>query len=209
MYDAQIVSTYPVAVTGRAWTDLILPNGNQYGPLINIPITVAPGTMFFGNLVQNIPAYAPSGNYTFNAYLGQYPNFVATSDSFPFVKTIVPGPDGEITSDWEAGEWEIAGQDADVVSSAVTPDQFTLHPVWPNPFNASATVTIDLPEASELLVRVFSLDGREVAVLAQGHMPAGTHNLHFDGEGLASGIYFLQATVGNNQSVVRKVTLLK
>ncbi|GBE30559.1 hypothetical protein BMS3Bbin04_01594 [bacterium BMS3Bbin04] len=89
------------------------------------------------------------------------------------------------------------------------PDQFSLHPVWPNPFNASATVTVDLPEASDLSVTVFGLDGREVAVLTQGYRPAGSHNLHFNGEGLATGVYFVQATTGDNQTIVRKVTLLK
>jgi hypothetical protein len=43
---------------------------------------------------------------------------------------------------------------------------------------------------------VHDLLGREVAVLVDGRMHPGTHEVVFDGTGFASGIYFSRLTAG-------------
>ncbi len=208
VYDAGITSTYSQMITGQAWTDLILPNGNSYGPLMVIPVNVMPGYRFFGNLTQNIPAMAPPGPYMFNGYLGRRP-YVASMDSFPFTKTVVPGPDGEEVLNWDAEEWVSSDAPPEVVETAAQlPESFALHAVWPNPFNASATITVDLPVTANLEVCVFNLNGQEMAVLVNGQTEAGSHSLHLDGSTWASGVYFVQARLGD-QVAVQKMTLLK
>ena len=89
------------------------------------------------------------------------------------------------------------------------PSSFAAGNAWPNPFNAATTLTVTLPETSELAVRVYDLTGRAVAELAQGSFTAGQHALSFDGSHLASGIYFAHAVVPGKLSEIRKLTLIK
>ena len=45
--------------------------------------------------------------------------------------------------------------------------------------------------------------------LYYGSMGAGYHELAWDAEGLGSGIYFIRLIVNGEQSIVRKVALVK
>ncbi len=73
------------------------------------------------------------------------------------------------------------------------PKKFALRANYPNPFNPTTTIPFDLPEVSRVKIQVFDLAGREVAVLANGSYPAGSHQVIFDGNGLPSGMYFIRA----------------
>jgi photosystem II stability/assembly factor-like uncharacterized protein len=79
---------------------------------------------------------------------------------------------------------------------------------YPNPFNPSTTIAYDLPKAGRVSLRVFDLLGREVAVLKDGFVEAGSHRVTFDGSSLASGIYFARLDAGAF-SQTKKLMLLK
>ncbi len=72
---------------------------------------------------------------------------------------------------------------------AEVPTEFALHGNWPNPFNPSTSIRIDLPEAGNVVPSVFDLLGREVARLIDGQMPQGRHEVTWDGDGVPSGVY--------------------
>ena len=89
-------------------------------------------------------------------------------------------------------------------------DEFRLATVYPNPFNAATTISVTLPHAAELSLRVFDIQGRTVATLADGSpVTAGSHAFSFDGSTLSSGIYFVQAMVPGQLNEVRKLVLVK
>ena len=90
-----------------------------------------------------------------------------------------------------------------------TPRQFALHPVYPNPFNATAVINFDLPAAGDIKLAVYDNNGREVHALGTGHWASGTHSVVWDASGQASGVYFVRLTVDGGQSAVRKVVLMK
>jgi Secretion system C-terminal sorting domain len=88
------------------------------------------------------------------------------------------------------------------------PIKFQLHQNYPNPFNPSTTITFSLPHSTNTSLKVFDMLGREVALLVDGYMAAGSHEVHFNATSLASGIYYYKLTSGNFTEV-KKMMLVK
>lgn len=74
--------------------------------------------------------------------------------------------------------------------------RFALMQNYPNPFNPATVLQYELPAAADVRLVVFDLLGREVAVLAEGRKAAGTYAVHFNGGGLASGVYVYRLVAG-------------
>jgi len=78
----------------------------------------------------------------------------------------------------------------------------------PQPGNPTTAARFELRAASHVVLRVYDTAGREVATLVEGWREAGTHEVTFDGSGLASGVYLVRLQAGG-ASQVQKVVLLK
>jgi len=87
-------------------------------------------------------------------------------------------------------------------------DNFTLDQNYPNPFNPSTEIRFTITEASEATLTVYDILGREIAVLLDEHMTAGTYTVTFDASHLPSGTY-LYALEAQGQREVRKMLFLK
>ncbi|MCB2201103.1 T9SS type A sorting domain-containing protein [bacterium] len=88
------------------------------------------------------------------------------------------------------------------------PAGYSLSNAWPNPFNASARITVTVPNRGDVTLSLYNLLGREVTRLSSGVLPAGNHSFRINGQTLSSGVYFVQlSTVSTTQT--RKVVLLK
>lgn len=88
------------------------------------------------------------------------------------------------------------------------PSSFILYPSYPNPFNTQTLITFDLPSASLVELVVYNVAGRKVISLAGGEYEAGTHQVHFDGSELSSGIYFIRLKAGE-QIQTQKCLLIR
>ena len=88
------------------------------------------------------------------------------------------------------------------------PIAFLLEQNYPNPFNISTTIRYSVPEHSYVTLKVFDLLGREVATLVNEEKPAGIYKVNFNGNGLASGIYFYKIQTINFVEV-KKMILMK
>lgn len=87
------------------------------------------------------------------------------------------------------------------------PTGFALKQNYPNPFNPTTTLAFDLPLTTKVQLRVFDIQGRQVAMLIDGSMTAGSHTVNFDGSRLASGIYLAQLQAGDFTATQRMVLL--
>ncbi|MDM7924900.1 MAG: T9SS type A sorting domain-containing protein, partial [bacterium] len=85
---------------------------------------------------------------------------------------------------------------------------FGLSQNYPNPFNPTTTVPYSLKSAGKVRLSVFNMMGREVAVLVDGIMPAGSHTAQFTANNLSSGIYFCKLQTADNV-MTTKMTLVK
>ena len=154
---------------------------------------------------QSVPGGAPSGTYSYNAYIGWYPGQVWDQDSFDFEK-LTTG-DGPWVKDWvNSGEsfddWNLT------TSESVIPEVYSLGQNYPNPFNPETTISFGLPEAANVRIAVYDLLGRQVALLVNGYREAGMHEVSFDAADLSSGLYVYRIEAGDF-TAVKKMILMK
>lgn len=163
-------------VTGAAQLSLSVEGGGEVH-IEGVPMPRAtPDDPFLPILYTGVPAQitaVPDEGYVFAGWRGLSDAAADTlaltlTDSGPLTATFV------LATDTEAGTSEPTSR---------------LHLPFPNPARGSATVEATLARGGPLSVRVVDMLGREVATLAEGRQPAGTHRLTVDAAALAGGVY--------------------
>ncbi len=86
--------------------------------------------------------------------------------------------------------------------------EYALMQNYPNPFNPSTTISYTVRELGDVELKVFSIDGREVATLVNSAQEAGSYSVDFDASGLASGMYLYKMSV-NGFTATQKMVLMK
>ncbi|HEX2925719.1 MAG TPA: T9SS type A sorting domain-containing protein, partial [Ruminiclostridium sp.] len=85
---------------------------------------------------------------------------------------------------------------------------FALLQNYPNPFNPTTQISFQLPEPSNVTLRVYDMLGKEVATLIDDYKNAGAHTVRFNASNLPSGMYIYQLRAGEHTSM-RKMLILK
>ncbi len=89
------------------------------------------------------------------------------------------------------------------------PTDFDLLAAFPNPFTNETKLEVLIERPQHLSVAVFDVQGKEVVRLFDGFVGSpGSLDLIFDGERVASGVYFVRAT-GASGTRTRAITLQK
>ncbi|HEX3079771.1 MAG TPA: T9SS type A sorting domain-containing protein, partial [Puia sp.] len=78
--------------------------------------------------------------------------------------------------------------------------------VYPNPIASAATITFTLTQSENVSIRLISAEGKEVMTIANGNFSEGNHEVNFNRQSLAAGIYFLQFKT-NHEMTTRKVVI--
>ncbi len=77
---------------------------------------------------------------------------------------------------------------------------------YPNPFTGSTTITYSLPKAANVHVSVSDVLGKQVQILADGsYTNAGRHEIDFNAQKLAAGVYFYTLQVGDFKETKRLI----
>jgi hypothetical protein len=154
---------------------------------------------------QDVPAAAPAGLYTYDGYVGVYPNDVWDDDHFDFEK--LGASDGGIPisdwTNWGEGFEQIVG-----FGESDLPSGFALLGNYPNPFNPITVLSFRLHDASRVNLSVYDVSGRKVTDLVNGWRDGGVHEVTFEGSELSSGIYLYQLRAGEF-STCGKMVLMK
>jgi len=108
---------------------------------------------------------------------------------------------------------DFSEQPVAVDDDAATPAPLTLDPPYPNPFNPQTTIAFTLPEAGFARLAVYNISGQLMRELAAEYIPAGRHEIVWDGRDSAgalasSGVYIARLVAGEHVAV-RKVTLVR
>jgi len=96
-----------------------------------------------------------------------------------------------------------------VVATAVTvPLNYALSQNYPNPFNASTVIRYDLAAGEHVTLKIFNINGQEVASLVDEYQKAGHYSVTWSGKGISSGVYMYTLTAGD-YSETRKMVYTK
>jgi len=191
-----------------AWIMVTLPDGSLHGPVKRRVIDLEPyQRRRLNNLAQNVPGYAPSGEYTYTGYLGVYPDSVIDRSWFDFTKTGVTFGEAMLVDNWNLLGW------GDERPTLDLPASFALRENIPNPFNLTTKIGYALPGGCEVELAIYNLLGQEVRILVDEYQQAGYKSILWDGrdEGgnpVSSGVYFYRLSAGEF-SKIHKMTLLK
>jgi hypothetical protein len=143
--------------------------------------------------------------------------------------SLVADKEGYATSTGNVGigakEYTVNGVDLNlelltaVSAPGTLPARFALEQNYPNPFNPSTRISFSLPVLSNVTITVYDMLGQQVARLVNGSLPAGSHDVVWNGKdntgrSVASGVYFYRldaaaASGGGSYSSFKKMMLLK
>ena len=130
------------------------------------------------------------------------------------IDNVVLATTASLTPAVMASRSEAAGPEEELAA----PTTFRLYNNYPNPFNPSTSVRVDVAEPSEVSLIVYSLLGEEVARIMEGYREAGRYTVHWEGTSAgggraASGLYLLrmQAKRSNGElfTETRRMILVK
>lgn len=96
----------------------------------------------------------------------------------------------------------------DVITAAQpTPSAALALSAYPNPFNPATTLRLAMPAAGWARLRIVGVDGRVVATLHEGELPAGESRFLWRPQGLASGVYLARLATAAGRTQQRLVLL--
>nr|MBC8277558.1 agmatine deiminase family protein [FCB group bacterium] len=188
------------------WVDVTLPDGTVYGPLfIRNSVTLTALANVGRELSQTIPAPAPEGTYSYNGYIGSYlPLVINDQGSFTFEKTAAS--DGA----YNENDWPVIGWNGDTELRNIleVPSRYVLKNNMPNPFNPETSISFELPEAADVRLSIYNVNGQLVETLAEGLLSAGNHSYTWNAQNMPSGVYFYSLEA-NGAVQTRKMVLMK
>lgn len=120
-------------------------------------------------------------------------------------QTIV-GPVGNSSFAASQGFWFASDQIGNVPVVGYAADGNILEQNVPNPAKGATMIKFRLARRADVVLKVFSMPGQEVATLANGSFEPGDHEVTFVDPKLPSGTYFYQLQVG--QSILRRQMML-
>jgi len=179
----------------------------QVGTIYWLDVSIA-AEQPLGWKTADVDAYPPpfTGNhYQDDAVWGNFPAPIWTDLKWP-----VGLPNGGQSIDLAFVITRLPGS---TTGAGEIPKSYHLEQNFPNPFNPTTTIRYSLPEAADIELAVFGVDGKMIRVLENEAKPAGTFEATWDGRDafgnpVASGVYFYRLNAGSFTET-RKMVLMK
>ena len=191
-YDVGASPLHEVALTTEAWLDSTLNWNNrpqvgsmieQWTPVLNTPVSIdltAQAQAAWLDAAQSLEIRLASSTSGDDAQYAVYASSEHDSAAYhPVIEitTVGGGAKNEQTTSAE--------------QQGALPERFTLSGNYPNPFNPSTTILLNLPEDALIRVEFYDSMGRKVMSFPEKNVSAGNRQpVHVDASALASGTYF-------------------
>jgi hypothetical protein len=221
-YEARIIGATDCLISHSCWTSNI-----------NLWFDIAAATPSTSSVIFEFQDYGGAENLEVNGA----PRYEGDITSAPF--NIAPGVTCTVVS-WPSGSGSecgivtlvgnvqqliVGGQEFEldnicVIASSTdvgdNPDAagpMQLRAPYPNPFNPKTELRFSMDDDGPVRLSIYDILGREIAVLVDGHMDAGTHKVVWEGKdargkSVSSGVYFAKFRA-LGQSSTQKLVLSK
>jgi hypothetical protein len=151
--------------------------------ILEVPLVVRPDTTWLASGVWMVKDKAPSVSMDLSSYgYGTYQ---------------IPGQIYELTAPTRINN-----------INTTIPDKFVLYQNYPNPFNPTTNIKFQIRDSRFVTLKVFDALGREVAILVNENLSAGSYNVDWNASAYPSGVYFYKLQT-DNYSEVKKMILTK
>ena len=170
-----------------------------------------------GTLIQSTDG---KSEFTTNDYIPQRGSTIISFDwkipsnlsYYPRIYAVLD-PENQIDEIHEGNNigWKVlnySGGTTGIEDKKSIPVSFKLSQNYPNPFNPTTTIEYTIPQSRFVSLKVYDILGREVKTLVNRQELPGTHKVQFNGNGIASGVYFYRIQAGEFIST-KKFVLLK
>lgn len=91
----------------------------------------------------------------------------------------------------------------------LVPEKYNLSQNYPNPFNGISNIKFSIPNLSEVALKVYDLNGKEIEALYQGKLNGGEYRVQWNSNALPSGVYFYSLFIENKVIDTKKMILVK
>lgn len=130
-----------------------------------------------------------------------------TIGGYPWTLATIPG--GFAISNVECLEvFQLMTTDAEEPIAAI-PQAFKTARIYPNPFNPSTTIKVDVNRPMEMEIVVFDVAGRQVQTITKGWVTSGSKQYQFNAQHLPSGSYYVRISGAGVGQSIQKITLVK
>ena len=82
-------------------------------------------------------------------------------------------------------------------SIPIFPENYTLYPAYPNPFNPSTNIKFDLPKDINVLLSVYYINDSLIKILQSYIIESGCHRIVWETGDIASEMYLIKVQAGN------------
>ena len=110
---------------------------------------------------------------------------------------------------FKALRYAVGPQSTSGVEEPSTAARIQLLPPTPNPSSGPAAFSFTLPAEGTATLELFDVTGRLVASRSSGVLPAGSHELKWDGGTVSSGLYFVRLSTDRGASAQQRWTILR
>jgi hypothetical protein len=185
----------------------VLTAGNSFieiesdgGLLQGIELTLKHGNDFQINKIENnnyqVNKVVPVGNNETKIY-------IATNGNESVNKIAEIDGDYEILSSKAVG-----GSGESILLSETIVNDFSISSAYPNPFNPSTSVELDLQKDAFVAINVYNVVGQLVDQLYSGSLVESSHTFTWNASSVSSGIYFMSIQIDNHIET-KKLMLVK
>lgn len=164
--------------------------------------------------IYNASAVDPDGNQIHYQFYN-YPSWLSVADTI--ISGIVPFSASDTSFSFLVTDGDLSDslnvtiiikEPTSVNSEKYVPESFQMSDAYPNPFNPSTTIKLEIPKNMHIKILIFDINGKLVNSLFQGQLDIGTYKYTWNTSNISSGIYFIKLESRDFNKVV-KCMLLK
>lgn len=104
------------------------------------------------------------------------------------------------------GNFEFFSLNHEIIINAAS--RFSLNQNYPNPFNPITVISYQLAYSSNISIKIYDAQGKELKTLVNEMKNAGSYKVQFDGTDYPSGMYYYRIKAGNYEQV-KKMMLIR